>query len=1647
MRPANTGSSALLIVSTSGSSGTGPTYGPSTAITVPLHGPRWPPTIPPDQPGGPLTTSLEPAEAPDASRAAREGFAEVVQRRLADGLIASPVGLESALELIASGRGRGWEARSRPRGTDLVAGHASRGSVLELAGPDRPLIVTSVEEELRGAGRRVAQISPLVFGVVRGDDGALADVGGARGADRAEAFLQIELEDELDADEAASTLDRLRSVLARVDVVTTDFDAMRDRLAPLAGEVDDATIDGNGADARATVRWLLDGNALLLGLARRSTSADPGPSGPVDLGLCRADPPVELPTIGARGRAPDQEHPIHITHLGRTSPVHRRVPMLLADIRVPGGEGQAAGVERLLWVVARRAAGAPLSSVPILREKLDRILEREDVVPGSYDEQHLTLLFQSLPEDDLFSLDVDDLHALLRELEGQDRDHSIRVVLRPAEHSHAVAALVTVPVERWTRTLRERLERFLRAQLDGERVDVGLSIGGGSTSVTARFLVHVEVDMEVPDDLAAVAREVRLLCRSWEEQLGSALGDDVVGLGTTADETAGVVAARWAGRLPESYRDSVTALDAVRDVQELEAMARGEVEPGMEPGARVKAWFGRGLGDDGFDRMGLVTDHPIELSRLLPVLESLDLWVSDEARWSAGDGLDLHHLGVRTRKPPGGEDERAPSVLDPDIGARVADAVEALLTGRADRDGLNRLVLHGGLPWPDVGVLRAYRRYRHQVDGRDDQAYVDDVLVRHRPIARGLVALWHARFGPHAEPGAREAAAATASAEVHRACDALTRLDHDRILRGLAGTIDATLRTNRHLRPQGPLALKLDPAHVPDAPQPVPYREVFVSGRTVEGVHLRAGPVARGGLRASDRIQDYRSEVLGLMRTQVLKNALIVPTGAKGGFVVREGPDDEAGGDGRERVALAYDAFVGALLDVTDDIEGTEVRPVPGRWDDDDPYLVVAADKGTATFSDRANAMAEARGFWLGDAFASGGSQGYDHKALGITARGAWMAIARHLRSLSLDATRDEITVAGVGDMSGDVFGNGLLHSDRLRLVAAFDHRHVFLDPDPDPTASYAERRRLFELPRSSWADYDTALLSPGGGVHSRSAKAVPLTPEVRAALRVDAEELTPPELVQAVLRAPVDLLYFGGIGTYVRASTEEDHVVDDRANADVRVVGRDLRARVVGEGANLALTQRARIEVARRGGRINVDAIDNAAGVDCSDHEVNLKILLARAEADGRIDREERDRLLADSADDVVAEVLSDCAAQSESLDRSERAAPTGLSTVSLVLRDLVDEGVLDPEVEALPDEAELQSRAAAGAGITRPELAILLAGVKRRVTAELLGSTVPDQPVTRDALVGYFPPALADRFDDILDQHRLRRELVAAQVANDVVDHLGITPVVTLADELGVGVPDVAVAYWVARGVLRAPERWVVLSRRRGVADPDLDPDPVDGGDLLAEVLGTLTRDELLRRRNPRAGEWDPAGRIAEDRPVADAVMAAISDDRDPGRRLERSRLATKLVAGGLDPAVAEEAADVVDLVVVPHVADVSRDQGRDPVQVLEAFRAVDDHLGLDDLARRTQALNPSDSWGRVARRGLLDDLVGMRRETARRALAGAPSDADPAEAVARRLAADPRAAEDALAHRRRLLGADDLGLDALTVAARAARRAAAL
>ncbi|HVF13914.1 MAG TPA: NAD-glutamate dehydrogenase domain-containing protein, partial [Acidimicrobiales bacterium] len=1030
-----------------------------------------------------------------------------------------------------------------------------------------------------------------------------------------------------------------RAVLGDVFSATGDFLAMKEQVTRAAAGLRahaalryPAEEVAEGADL---LEWLLDDNFVLEGCCRL------GPDGVVDgLGIL-ADPgaPMRFDRSPSpdhsdeAARHPDEESPVRIVRTAQVSTVHRQVPMHRIDVVEVGPGGEVVGAFRVVGVFSRRAAAKPAVDTPVLRFKLRRILELEDVVEGGHDEAMLVSLFQVLPKDELFESDVASLRQVVVGLAAADQRSDVQVVLHVEPADHTVSALLSIPQELYSTTLRRRIERFLVAQLDGSRVDANVSLGEGA-DVIVRLVVQVEGPLPEPP-LHDIEREVRLLCRTWDEELTEALGERVgEGQGTR-------LAHAWADWFPDTYRAAVPPAGAVDDVLQMQALGTTghDIAVVLSPArtlgahARLKV-FSRG--------------RAVELSRFLPIVESLGLWAVEEVPYALGPAV-----------PPGDrdadDDHRAHlhdfAVTDPtgrplDIeqsGDRLAAAALAMWDGRAEVDSLNRLVLRAGLPWDDVAVLRAYRRYRSQVGTTFTTEYVDDVLVENAVISRSLVELFGARFDPVRAAGA--SIAEELRNRIVDGCDAVARLDHDRILRGFLALVDATLRTNRYVRPDsGPgagahLALKVDSAAVPEMPRPVPYREIFVYGPAVEGVHLRWGPVARGGIRWSERPDDYRSEVLGLMRAQVLKNALIVPTGAKGGFVVRR--SRYGGGDlasDAVDVQGAYEIFVTSLLEVTDNVMGGQVVAVPRRRDGDDPYLVVAADRGTATFSDVANRLSQEHDFWLGDAFASGGSRGYDHKKLGITARGAWVAIRHHLAELGIDidgnvddrvgggeADAESVTVAGIGDMSGDVFGNTMLRSDRIRLVAAFDHRDIFLDPAPDPAASFRERARLFALPRSTWQDYDRTLISPGGGIWSRLDKRIRISPEVAAVLRLDAgvDQPSPPELIRAILQAPVDLLFAGGIGTFVRAGDEPDREIDDRANAEVRVTGSQVRARVVGEGANLAFTQRARIEYARRGGHINTDAIDNSAGVDISDREVNQKILLRPAVESGEITME----------------------------------------------------------------------------------------------------------------------------------------------------------------------------------------------------------------------------------------------------------------------------------------------------------------------------------------------------------------------------------------------------------------------------------------
>ncbi|MDQ6797546.1 MAG: NAD-glutamate dehydrogenase [Actinomycetota bacterium] len=1525
------------------------------------------------------------------------------------------------------------------------------GTVVDVISDDRQFIVASVKEELHRLGYELVRNLHPVLGCERGPDGKLVTVHAVRGASHRESFLRAELGERVAAGARMALVESISRVLDDVFAVTGDHDAMRDRIAQVAD-----TVRANAglrypadqvSEAADLLEWLLAGNFVLSGCCELAPTGSDAEPNPTDEPASIRRPPVGALGILARPGAPllwrpavaDGRHLLQIGGTPEISTVYRQVSMQCIDVARVDASGDVAGVFRVVGVLTHRAMAEPSATTPVVGYKLRRILELEDVLEGSQDEAALVSLFQALPTDELLQTDIPALRATLVELLAAEHEHDVRALLRADIGNKQVSALISVPTELYSSALRRRLERFLMVQLDGTRIDADVRLADRPEAIL-RLVVHVAGATSAADlALDALEREVRLLCRTWDQELLVALG------GRVGEERAGRLTRMWAEWFPSQYRDAKKPHQAIDDVLLLDDLLAGDPIVGGQ--GRIRVVLTSDLDGRAQGRLKVFSAGAgVELSQFLPIIESLGLWAVEDVPYVLGDDrprgrtddvVHLHDFGVRD--PTG-------AALDVEgDGPRLAEAALALWHGRADADPLNRLVLRSAMSWDDVAVLRAYLRYRKQVGTAFTTDYVAQVLTENAGTAKVIVDLFAARFDPSLDAGPEFVA--ELRNRIIESCDAVSLLDHDRILRGFLGLVDATVRTNRYLGGGAHLALKFQSASVPDLARPVPHREIFVHGPAVEGIHLRWGPVARGGIRWSDRLDDYRTEVLDLMRAQVLKNAVIVPTGAKGGFVVKRPRYGTQAID----AAQAYEIFITALLDVTDNVIGDIVAPVPRRRDADDPYLVVAADRGTATFSDLANRISLERGFWLGDAFASGGSGGYDHKRLGITARGAWVAVRHHFVALGIDpgptsdtqrnaqrvsaATGEPVTVVAIGDMSGDVFGNAMLRSDQIRLVAAFDHRDIFIDPDPHPATSYEERARLFSRPRSSWQDYDPSLISRGGGVWSRLEKRILLSSEAQALLRMSDEYPTSAELIRAILRAPTDLLFAGGVGTFVRASTEADAQIDDRANAEVRVEASTVRARVVGEGANLAFTQRARIEYARRGGHINTDAIDNSAGVDISDHEVNLKILLALAVESGEVTTAERNRLLHDVCDDVVATVLHNCSLQSMALSRAHAASPGAMLAMEALLVDLEATGVLDRAVEAMPSTVEMGTRARAGAGLTRPELAVLLAGAKRSLGAALLVSPVPDQAAAREVLVSYFPSRLAERLDHLLDRHHLRRELVASVLANEVVNRMGATFVHRLTAEVRARPASVVAAYVVARRVAGADQWWQQVDRTcEGRSTEAL----VASAAVVSNLVEALTRTYLRR------GDGDDiAAAVARDGPVLSELRAALPAIGTPYRHRLRERVAETLAAAAVGSDLADQLMYLDELAIGPDVAELARTTGRSVAGIAAAMLWVGESLGVDRLVERVGLAVADDRWSIAVRRGLVDDLTDLRRLGARRALQDHP-DQQESDAVIRFLAERVEQIGEVARLVSEVEGEDQPRLDAVTVATRAVRRA---
>ncbi len=1481
-----------------------------------------------------------------------------------------------ALDLYGLALGHFNFARERRPGTPKVRaynprfeehGWQSTHTAVEIVTDDMPFLIDSVSMELNRANCGVHLIIHPVLAVQRGADGRLTEI--FPQADPlpegaiAESVIHAEVVRQTEPEKLREIEERLERVIREVRCAVDDWQAMRGQALEAATEIAE-----DDAEAAAFLDWLADDNFTFLGyrdvdgaglgILRESREEDPSEGLSADSGV------------------------ITLTKANKRSTVHR--PAYLDFVGV--------GKHCFLGLYTHTAYRASPTEIPILRRRVAQVLERAAFPQGSHNEKAVLEILDTYPRDELFQISEDELFEAAIGILHLGERQRLRLFARRDPFGRFFSLLVFVPRDRFNTENRRRIEAILRTATAATGIDYTTRVSE-SVLVRLHFVAYVESGTAPEFDAHEVEMMLVAATRSWADDLEEALLDEL------GEAAGGELFQRYGDAFPAAYRADWVARSALADIMHIEELPEAD-------GLGISLYRPLEAGPRMLRAKLFRAGRPLMLSDVLPLFENMGVEVADERPYPivprGRDRVWIYDFGLTYS---GAGDLSAGGVRE-----SFQDTFVRAWRGEVENDSYNRLVLGAALTWREITVLRAIGKYLRQARITYSDRYVEQALVGHPEIARLLVALFQARFDPRRDD---RADADEVAERIEEAIDAVESLDQDQILRMFLGVIRAILRTNYFQT--GPteaathLSFKLDPPELRWLPQPRPRYEIFVYSPRTEGVHLRGGAVARGGIRWSDRREDFRTEVLGLMKAQMVKNAVIVPVGAKGGFVVKRPPDRRQ--DLPEEVVACYETFIRGLLDLSDDIDGGDVVPPEKvvRYDGDDPYLVVAADKGTATFSDIANGIALEEGFWLGDAFASGGSTGYDHKRMGITARGAWESVKRHFREIGHEVQTQDFTVVGIGDMSGDVFGNGMLLSRHIRLVGAFNHRHVFIDPSPDPERSFAERKRLFELPASSWEDYDRGVISPGGGVYDRAAKAVQLSPEAREVLGVESETLTPNELVQALLRAPVDLLWNGGIGTYVKASMEAHSDAGDKANDAVRVDASELRAKVIGEGGNLGVTQRGRIEYALAGGRVNTDAIDNSGGVDCSDREVNIKILLDSIFEAGDLTEKQRNELLVEMTDSVAALVLQDNYEQTETLSLAEANAASMLDVHQRFIRFLETRRSLDRELEALPDDEEIGERKRDDGGLSRPEIAVLLAYSKIDLNEALLESDVPEDPYLSAELERYFPAPLPERFGEQMRSHRLGRQIVATQVVNNMLHGGGTTFAFRLHEETGAPASQIARAYACAREIFEMRPLWAEIESLDNQCDASVQIDLLLEGRRLVERASRW----LLGNR-PR--QLDIASTVRHFRPGVTALYASITRLLSPEDAEPLARRADDLREQGVPEDLATRVAALPTMFSALDIVVVADERELDVEQVAAAHFRLGSRLGLHWLRDRIVALPRDDRWRARARAALRDDVYAIHREITSEVLRSASGDTEPAGLVDRWIDSNP-ASERAL------------------------------
>ncbi|MBD9481657.1 NAD-glutamate dehydrogenase [Pseudomonas sp. PDM14] len=1460
-------------------------------------------------------------------------------------------------------------------------GWQSTHTVVEVLHHDIPFLVDSVRMELNRRGHSIHTLQNSVISVRRNKQGALQEVlpKGSSGKDVLQESLMF-----LEIDRCASSTDMkslekaLQEVLQEVRLTVADFQPMRAKAQELLTwlgkaklKVDDAEL----AEIKVFLEWLLDSHFTFLGYEEFTVHEE------ADGGYITYD---EQSLLGLSkhlrsGLSKDELHiesyavnylrePMLLSFAKAALPsrVHRPAYPDFVSIRELDAKGKVVKECRFLGIYTSTVYSQSVREIPFIRRKIAEVEKRSGFAAQGHLGKELVKVLEVLPRDDLFQTPVDELfNTALAIVQIQERN-KVRLFLRFDPYGRFVYALAYVPRDVYSTESRLRIQQVLVDRLQASDCEFWTYF---SESVLARvqFILKIDPKTKLNIDPQQLEREVIQACRSWK--------DDYAGLVVESfGEAKGTrVLSDFPNSFPAGYRERFAPHSAVIDMQHLRSLSeeRPLVMSFYQPLVQ---------GDQELHCKLYHADTPLPLSDVLPILENLGLRVLGEFpyRMRRADGREfwIHDFAFTSAMGADADIQQLNETLQ--------DAFVQIVEGAAENDAFNRLVLTASMPWRDVALLRAYARYLKQIRLGFDLSYIASTLLNHADIAKELVRLFKTRFYLARKLTAEDLEDKQQKLEqaILSALDNVAVLNEDRILRRYLDLIKATLRTNFYQpgadgQAKSYFSFKLNPRAIPEIPRPVPKFEIFVYCPRVEGVHLRFGDVARGGLRWSDREEDFRTEVLGLVKAQQVKNAVIVPMGAKGGFIPRRLPVGGSRDDIQAEAIACYRIFISGLLDVTDNLKEGQVVPPANvvRHDADDPYLVVAADKGTATFSDIANGIANEYGFWLGDAFASGGSAGYDHKGMGITAKGGWVSVQRHFRERGIDVQKDNVTVLGIGDMAGDVFGNGLLLSDKLQLVAAFNHLHIFIDPNPDAAKSFVERQRLFDLPRSSWADYDASLISAGGGIFLRSAKSIAISAEMKARFDISADKLAPTELLNALLKAPVDLIWNGGIGTYVKSSRESHADVGDKANDALRVDGRELRAKVLGEGGNLGMTQLGRVEFGLNGGASNTDFIDNAGGVDCSDHEVNIKILLNEIVAAGDMTGKQRNKLLAEMTDAVGSLVLGNNYKQTQALSLAERRARERIAEYKRLMAALEAAGKLDRALEFLPTDDELNERAANGRGLTRPELSVLISYSKIDLKEALLKSLVPDDEYLAREMDTAFPAQLSKKFGEAMRRHRLKREIVSTQIANDLVNHMGITFVQRLKESTGMSAANVAGAYVIVRDVFRLPHWWKQIEALDYTVPADLQLQLMDE---LMRLGRRATRWFLRSRRS----ELDAARDVGHFGPRV-AELAGRLDEllEGPAREQWLARYQSFVEAGA-----PEELARVVagtshlyTLLPIIEAADVT---GKAASEVATAYFAVGGALELTWYLQQITSLPVENNWQALAREAFRDDLDGQQR-----------------------------------------------------------------